>query len=201
MNKYKFIILNTIGQNIVFSYPFDDSKEHSGKINDINFKIFSYSYNYILYQIQFWQILYPLKYDSIIKNNESILEDNDAYILIVDINNIDNETFDKYKQYVDFEKTYLIIINLENKIIPTDILNKIDIHRYFKIDKITTVISKKIIKKIINNFIELKINTLEDIDLHEDEKDHLINSNVHKKRWEKLIHKLLCCMNSKILKI
>jgi hypothetical protein len=202
-DRIKITIINNItsllNYNIFLNYPFKDTDCHSGKIDNLDFKIFSYHYDSILYRIQLWQLCNPSKYKSLV--NEYFI-DSDSYILIIKYEELIEENFfDKYRILFSNNNIFLLVVNLDKNIIDSDnLINtsnlKGKIITFYEIITLNNNTINPIIKTIIKDSIALKNNDLFEIDLEEDENDFLIRKNYNNKiknKWKKIWQKIRCC--------
>lgn len=184
--KVKLTILNEMNysknRNIFFSYPYEDYDYSSGKMDNLEFKIFSYYHDNLIYNIQIWQLCKPLNYPKIIDNHFC---DTDMYIIILNLNSSNFDNFITNYNLILKKRIFLILIgttidyeNFRNRIIK----NGINIIKSFHIELIEKKVVKKIFKEIIGRSIKIIQENLYDIDLDsDDENTFLVNNDTTKK--------------------
>jgi hypothetical protein len=198
-NKLKLTIINEIKdvkkRSLLFTLPNDDHKDHDLKSNNLDYKIFNYSFNNLLYSIQIWHIFHPLNNLIIVNNNFS---DTDAYIIIINSNSMTYLEFIKRYDLILKKRIFLILFgeSIKSKLILQD-LKKHDIIliRSFIISNIDTNKVRLFFKEIINNNLNYKRETLYEVELDDDyneEKSLLENPENYKNKLYKFYHKYKC---------
>jgi len=183
--KVKLTILNELSdikhKNIFFKFPYDEYDFNSGKMDNLEFKIFSYYVDNLIYNIQIWQLCTPLNYPKIIDNHFS---DTDMYIVILDLKSSSIDNFMTNYNIIFNKKIFLIIIGTikdYETFIRQISKNNIDIIKSFHIENIKKDIVKKTVKDIIQKSVQIIQEDLHDIDLDsDDEKTFLVSDNTIK---------------------